>query len=101
MPFVEEITSTKPEGVIWFKDAHPEIHQEIHALQNSVKDQYGYIDTEISNPTENTSVTKRSFVDAEAHANFLDFMLSSVPHQMRFQYNVENGITWSSEFHTT
>jgi hypothetical protein len=101
MPFVEEITSTKPDGVSWFRDQHPDIHRDIHVLQDSVKDQYGYIETELSHPTENITVTKRSFIDAEAHAKFLEFMISSPPHQIRYQYNLENGISWTSEFHTT
>jgi hypothetical protein len=101
MPFIEVITSTKPEGVTWFKDAHPDIHQEIHSAQEAVKNQYGYIGTEINNPTENTSVTKRLFVDQDAQAHFLEFMRNSALHQIRYQYNLENGIVWTSEFHTT
>jgi len=99
MPFVEEITSTKPEGVTWFKDAHPNVHQEIHNAQEGVKDQ-GYIGTEISTPTENTLVTKRSFVDANAQAKFLEFMRNSPPHQMRYQYNLENNVTHTVELYT-
>jgi hypothetical protein len=100
MPFVEVITSIKPEGVTWFKDAHPDVHQEIHNAQEDVKDQHGYIETEISNPTENTMVTKRSFVDANAQATFLEFIRNSPLHQMRYQYNLENNITWTIEFQT-
>jgi hypothetical protein len=100
MPFIEVITSTKPEGVTWFKDAHPDLYQEINSAQEAVKNQYGYIGTEINNPTENTSVTKRSFVDQDAQVLFLEFMRNSPLHQMRYQYNVENKITWTIEFHT-
>jgi hypothetical protein len=95
MAYAVETITTKPEGAQWFNLAHPEIYKEIYNVYQTHRDSYGLLAVTLKLIDSNTAVQTQIFLDETSSRNWSEFTLTQVPHQTRYQYNIENNITWT------
>ena len=95
MAYAVETTTTKPEGVQWFNVAQPEIYKEIYAINRAHRETYGLLAANTKIIDSNTFVQTQIFLDADSSKAWSEFTLTQAPHQVRYQYNIENNITWT------
>jgi hypothetical protein len=97
MAYVIETTTTKPEGVQWFNVAYPEIYKEIYDIYQAHKEEHGILATTLKLIDSNTVVQKQIFLNEESSNSWNVFKTSLVPHQTRYQYNIENNINYTTQ----
>ena len=97
MAFVVETTTTKPEGTVWFNVAYPEIYREIRAIYISQKDEFGLVAVDLKLVDSNTIVQKQIFLNEDASYAWSEFVQSQEPYQIRYQYNIENNINYTTQ----
>ena len=99
MPFVVERTFIKPDGVSWVFESNPEIRQNAVAKsieQRELNPNHGVISTEFIEVDKNTRIMKQIFETEEASYAWQEWRITSQPHQLAYQYNLENDISSTS-----
>jgi len=99
MAIVEKTISRKPEGVVWFRDVHPDV---VQTIISNIKSYNGpkAIGWNIENPDINTAIETRIFEDQISLDSFKEWRIQRPEQIMRYQYNLENNIITTSTIYT-
>ena len=99
MPFVVERTFIKPDGVSWVFESNPDLTESRITESNKQKElnpNHGIISTEFIEVDKNTRIMKQIFETEEASYAWQEWRITSLPHQLAYQYNLENNISSTS-----